>query len=188
MIDEKTGNDGWKWIAERMIDQYDVLQFEKYFYSWQKQAIFLTEITYAVKYQYVTPLGVFTHIGTLARALQHIFEKDWYIDASLVGEELSFFVNKHIKDFRHTLICTFVELDQAYSHKHCDGWKLACSTESLHIAAAEALSVINTLISLILNPEMESINHLDDSICAKNVEDGYILTRVPKLSDNEEGI
>lgn len=117
-------NSGWEYIAKMVGDEYDILTFAGLFNRWQRQAILLTEITYAEEYTYVTPLGAFTHIGTLARALQYIFEKDWNINATLIGDELRFLADKGIKGAHYSFVCKFIELDQASSDKYCDGWKL----------------------------------------------------------------
>lgn len=177
------GNQGWKCIAEMVPDSYDVFQFEKYFCNWQKEAILLTEITYAETYSYITPLGVYTHIGTLARALQHTFEKGWEVNASLVGDELSFSVNKHIKGCSHSYVCHFVELDQAYSVRHCDGWKLEANAGEFQVNSGEVMNIINSLSALTLDSELSaSVNfgNGDNSIRIRRLADGsYLLTRVP---------
>lgn len=184
---ENKGNHGWQYIAELADAEYDVLQFEKYFNNWQKQAILLTELTYAETYNYVTPLGVFTDIGTLARALQYIFQKNWDVSAVLTGTELTFLVDKGIKGARHSLVCKFVEFNQAYSDIHCDGWKLDNGAEKVigfEIDRSEAVAVINSLTMLLLDREMTSSVHFgegQESVRIQSEEGGdrLMLTRVP---------
>lgn len=181
------GNHGWKYIADRVGDEYDVIQFETYFNTWQKQVILLTELTYAETYNYVTPLGVFTNIGTLARALQHIFEKDWEISACLMGSELTFMVNKGLKGSRHSLVCKFVEFDQAFSDMHCDGWKLDNGSDKIKgfdIDRNEVMSLINSLSMLLLDREMSASVHFGDGdesirVMSEQGGDRLMLVRVP---------
>lgn len=119
-------NQGWKYIADTygkdINGRVDILQFETYFNRWQKQAILLAEISYAETFTYLAPIGVFTHIGTLARALQNLFEPDWKVNATLVGDDLNFYIDKSIKAKSHTYVCKFVELDQTNSNQYHDGW------------------------------------------------------------------
>ena len=72
----------------------------------------------------VAPIGVFTDIGTLARALQHAIDKIWDIYVLMIGSEMHILTDKHTAALRHELICTCVDLDQVNSGRHCDGWKL----------------------------------------------------------------
>ncbi len=120
-------NQGWEYIANKYgnSDGYmdDIRQFEQRFNRWQKQAILFIEITYAKDYTYLSPIGVFTHIGTLARAIQNIFEPEWKVSCSLVGDVLYFSVDKGIKDSAHSYCCRFVELDQTNSSQCHEGWK-----------------------------------------------------------------
>lgn len=118
------GNRGWLEIGKRLLAESDFEFFEEHFCAWEREAILLTEITYADTYTYVTPMGVFTDIGTLARALQRAIEPGWGTHVSLIGTDLHIVTDKQIADSRHELICKFVELDQANSGRHCDGWKL----------------------------------------------------------------
>lgn len=185
-VENTIGNIGWKHIAGLVDDSEAVLKFEENFGIWQKQAILLTEITYAEDYNYVTPLGVFTNIGTLARALQRIFDKDWDIDAQLIGDELSFLVNKHIEDFRYSFVCRYIELDQAYSQIHCDGWKFTTvigigkPQKEFFIPYSEAMNVINSLSfpGVLQKPEESGITA--DQVGVTAMECGYLLTIQPQ--------
>jgi len=152
-------NSGWKHIAEKVEAEYDLERFEEMFNGWQKQAILLTEISYAKTYNYVTPLGVFTHIGTLARALQHIFEEDWKINAVLAGDELTFLVKKGIADISHSIVCKFVELDQAYSNMHMDGWKFNNASE-FAIPRKALIPMAKCLLDMATDAELEGCSQL----------------------------
>ena len=174
-MQKRTGNRGWKYIAEKVEGEYELGQFEEMFSRWQKQAILLTEISCAKTYHFVTLLGVFTHIGTLARALQYIFEKDWEISTSLAGDELTFLVNKGIADISHSLKCTFVELDQAYSDMHMNGWKFS-SAFGLAIPRKALVPMAKCLLDIATDTELEG--------CSQLVGEGRWYAHVEKKGEN----
>jgi len=118
-------NEGWEWLVSKFSDdEYFLRQFAKRFCAWEREAILLTEWTYAEDYVYVTAVGVFSNIGTLARAIQMGIHKDWELGAAqLIGAELHLHFNTGIAGASHRLRCQYVELDQAHSTKHHEGWK-----------------------------------------------------------------
>lgn len=129
----KCQNIGWQYILDlenlecngvKDSEFNDLIQFEDKFNSWQKQAILLTSIYYGKLDYYVTPLGAFTYIGTLARMLQKTLPRDAKISVLFTGDELTFSFPAYPENMQKALICNFVELDQANSLQHCDGWKL----------------------------------------------------------------
>lgn len=196
---EKMRNEGWNSLAEDLAAEPDFHFFEDQFNAWQKQAILLLEFTHTGDYHYITPLGVFTHLGTLARALQSIFEKEWELHAILTGSDLHIHVEKGIAGASHTLECKFVEIDQAFSQMHMDGWKLERTVfEDTNIPRVALIPMAKCLIEIALDPELEGASQYafdtetpgaqDHEIwyaCADEIAENKIKISISTLADEK---
>lgn len=155
----KCQNIGWQYILDmknlecngaKDSEFNDLKQFEDLFNSWQRQAILLTRIYWNPDYHYVTPLGVFTYIGTLARRLQKLLPHENKISVLMTGDELSFGFPCHTENMQQTLYCNFIELDQALSNQHCDGWSLERIPTSHQVLGRHPDEVVEMVHKLVI--------------------------------------
>lgn len=119
----------WKNV-ETIDDKHNpMITFERYFEDWDSDAMLLTKWNWnhTAGYVYIDKIGVYTNIGSLARALQHLLPSQKEIGVEeMGGDEIEFriYEDDNLQNSEVYQI-HFIDIDQKKPSQdsHGEGWK-----------------------------------------------------------------
>lgn len=110
----------------------DFIRFEDSFESWDKRAILLTCHRTGKDpkdYVYITPMGVFTDIGSFARKLQKELPRDRQISVMDFGGRMNLSVFDEYRDkIVETFVASQIPIDEPSNDGYQEGWKYHIDT------------------------------------------------------------